>query len=101
MFNLHTIRSQIEMYKVHHLGKVPAMATFAAQMTTPTNVNGTTTGTNAGFTARISRANPCEPVQRQQHVGCGRHGGTGADRSGWDHGGLAVMTPERQFLSQQ
>ena len=28
-FNLHTIRSQIEMYKVHHSGGLPALATFA------------------------------------------------------------------------
>jgi len=45
-FNLHTIRSQIELYKVHHTGAVPALATFSAQMTTPTDVNGNTTGTN-------------------------------------------------------
>ena len=45
-FNLHTIRSQIEMYKVHHLGKVPTMTTFVDQMTKPTDVNGATTGTN-------------------------------------------------------
>ena len=47
VFNLHTIRSQIEMYKTHHSGKVPALATFAAQMTSPTDVNGSTTGTTA------------------------------------------------------
>ena len=45
VFNLHTIRSQIEMYKVHHQGLVPVLATFAAQMTQPTDVNGSTTGT--------------------------------------------------------
>ncbi len=39
-FNVHTIRSQIEMYKIHHLGQVPALANFARQMTEPTNVKG-------------------------------------------------------------
>jgi prepilin-type N-terminal cleavage/methylation domain-containing protein len=43
-FNLHTIRSQIEMYKVHHLGKVPTLANFKAQMCEKTDVNGTKTG---------------------------------------------------------
>lgn len=42
-FNLHTIRSQIEMYKVHHTGKVPALATFVDQMTKPSDINGSTT----------------------------------------------------------
>jgi general secretion pathway protein G len=43
-FNLHTIRSQIEMYKVHHLGNIPTFADFAKQMTEKTNVNGGSTG---------------------------------------------------------
>ena len=46
MFNLHTIRSQIEMYKMHHGGTFPALATFADQMTKPTNAEGATTGDN-------------------------------------------------------
>lgn len=45
-FNLHTIRSQIEVYRVHHSGKVPALATFANQMTKPTNANGDTSGSD-------------------------------------------------------
>ena len=43
-FNLHTIRSQIEMYKIHHLGKVPALDNFERQMTEATNVSGGFTG---------------------------------------------------------
>jgi len=43
-FNLHTIRSQIEMYKVHHLGTLPTAADFADQMTKETNVDGGFTG---------------------------------------------------------
>jgi general secretion pathway protein G len=43
-FNLHTIRSQIEMYKLHHNGKVPTFNDFAVQMTEKTDINGTQTG---------------------------------------------------------
>ncbi len=43
-FNLHTIRSQIEMYKVHHNNIAPKLTTFVDQMTKPTDINGLTTG---------------------------------------------------------
>jgi prepilin-type N-terminal cleavage/methylation domain-containing protein len=43
-FNLHTIRSQIEMYKANHTGLLPKLATFKVQMTEKTDVNGTKTG---------------------------------------------------------
>ena len=36
-FNLQTIRSQIEIYKVHHNGTMPALATFSDQMVKSTN----------------------------------------------------------------
>jgi len=45
-FNLHTIRSQIEMYKIHHAGTVPTLANFVDQMTKATNSSGATTGTD-------------------------------------------------------
>lgn len=47
-FNLHTLRSQIEMYKVHHSGKLPLLATFTDQMTKATDISGAT-GTGATF----------------------------------------------------
>jgi len=43
-FNLHTIRSQIEMYKVHHNGNYPEFDKFVDQMTKKTDINGTQTG---------------------------------------------------------
>ena len=43
-FNLHTIRSQIEMYKAHHLNEVPSLANFVTQMTDKSDINGTQTG---------------------------------------------------------
>lgn len=61
VFNLHTIRSQIEMYKVHHLGKVPALNTFADQMTKPTDVNGNTSGTNLVYGPYFQGQVPANP----------------------------------------
>ncbi len=43
-FNLHTMRSQIEMYRIQHLGKYPELAKFTDQMTAATNVSGGATG---------------------------------------------------------
>jgi len=43
-FNLHSMRSQIEMYKIQHLGKYPTLAKFADQLTKATNISGGTTG---------------------------------------------------------
>lgn len=39
-FNLHAIRSQIEMYKSQHGNTSPALATFGSQLTKKTNANG-------------------------------------------------------------
>jgi prepilin-type N-terminal cleavage/methylation domain-containing protein len=39
-FNLHSIRSQIEMYKSQHWNMAPALATFSNQMTKKTDVSG-------------------------------------------------------------
>ena len=41
--NLQSIRSQIELYKIQHNDDPPAQATFATQMTTVTNIVGSTT----------------------------------------------------------
>jgi len=43
-FNLRTIRSEIELYKLHHNGKLPEFDNFVTQMTQKTDVNGTQTG---------------------------------------------------------
>lgn len=40
-FNLHSLRSQIELYKLHHLGAVPTITAGAIpQMTSATDVDG-------------------------------------------------------------
>jgi general secretion pathway protein G len=46
LFNLQTIRSQIEMYKAHHNGLVPTFANFSDQMTKATDIDGNAAGTN-------------------------------------------------------
>jgi len=43
-FNLHTMQTQLELYKLHHLGKVPTITDFVNQMTQATNVDGGFTG---------------------------------------------------------
>ena len=60
-FNLHTIRSQIEMYKVHHNGLLPVLATFSDQMTKATNVTGGTTGANLIYGPYFQGAVPTNP----------------------------------------
>ena len=47
-FNLHTLRSQIELYRTHHDGKLPSATLI--ELTKSTNVSGTQgTGTNFPF----------------------------------------------------
>lgn len=60
-FNLHTIRSQIEMYRIHHLNTAPAFATFASQMTHATNVDGAITGSNLIYGPYIQGELPNNP----------------------------------------
>ncbi len=43
--NLQVMRGQLEMYKIQHNSTYPTLANFTAQMTTKTNVDGTTGGT--------------------------------------------------------
>lgn len=43
--NLSTMRGQIELYKLQHAGVYPEYDNFVAQMTSKTNIDGTTTGT--------------------------------------------------------
>jgi len=45
--DLHTLRSQIELYKIHHNGFPPTFANFTAQMTGQTDITGAV-GTDYG-----------------------------------------------------
>ena len=42
--DLQTLRSQIELYKVQHNDKAPALGTFHAQMTQTSDIDGNTSG---------------------------------------------------------
>ncbi len=64
-FNLHSLRSQIEMYKLHHLGKTPTITAGALpQLTSATNVNGDigTPGANYPYGPYIMTALPPNPI---------------------------------------
>lgn len=60
-FNLHTMRSLIEMYKVHHNAKPPEFAKFADQMTKATDITGATTGTNLIYGPYLQGQIPANP----------------------------------------
>src|SRR5262249_33090797 len=44
MSNLQVMRGQLELYKIQHNSTYPTLANFTAEMTTKTNVDGSTTG---------------------------------------------------------
>lgn len=43
-FNLRTIRSQIDLYALHHAGRMPTVADFVRRMTERTNLDGRFSG---------------------------------------------------------
>jgi general secretion pathway protein G len=63
-FNLHTLRSQIELYKLHHLGTTPAITNGALpQLTSATNASGVvgTAGTQFPYGPYCLNALPANP----------------------------------------
>ncbi|MCG3179273.1 MAG: Type II secretion system protein G [Phycisphaerae bacterium] len=69
--DLQTVRSQLELYKVQHLDKYPALDTFEAEMTGTTDINGDTTGTDFGpYLHRV----PTNPFTNTNDVGSGEVG---------------------------
>jgi general secretion pathway protein G len=49
-FNLNTLRSQVELYKLHHSGAIPQLTSGAIpQLTSATDVNGNIGATGASF----------------------------------------------------
>lgn len=61
--NLQTIRAQIELYKIQHNGSYPTLASFVAQMTAGTKVDGTA-GTDFGPYLLTIPANPFSGVSK-------------------------------------
>jgi general secretion pathway protein G len=60
-FNLHTIRSQIEMYKMQHKNSAPDLDKFADQMTKATNSGGSTTGADLIYGPYLQGTLPTNP----------------------------------------
>lgn len=55
---LQTIRSQLELYQVQHNGNYPTLAQMWGNLTSQTDVNGATTGTDFGPYLQKAPANP-------------------------------------------
>ena len=93
-FNMHTLRSQIEMYKVHHLGNYPTTIDgnkSMPQLLLATDVNGNT-GTTAPdathpFGPYIDQQLPANPFNNLNTVKAASLGGakpgTGDNSTGW------------------
>jgi len=43
-FNLHAMKAQLQMYRMHHNGNYPTLAKFPEQMTQASNIDGDATG---------------------------------------------------------
>ena len=70
-FNIHTLRSQIEMYKIHHLGDYPAITDAdLPQLTGATNVDGEigTAGANYPYGPYITGDLPPNPFDGSNTV---------------------------------
>lgn len=67
-FNLHTIRSQIEMYKAHHNGNVPTLVNFEDQMTKPTDIDGNTEGEDLDYGPYFQGEVPVNPFNNSSDL---------------------------------
>ncbi len=82
-FNAHMLRSQIELYKMHHLGDYPTDAlSFTDQMTKKTAVNGTVDPAGAYGPYVTGGQLPMNPFNDQNNVTAGV-GPPGTGASGW------------------
>ena len=89
-FNAHTLRSQIELYKVHHLGSYPAItANDLPQLTSETDAQGTV---NPGasdpvtypYGPYVDSELPKNPFSELNTVAAGT-GAAGDGSSGWQY----------------
>jgi general secretion pathway protein G len=70
-FNLHTVRSQLEMYKENHLGKYPPAANtadFKNQMCSKTNQDTTVDATNGAYGPYVQGDIPANPFNNGNTV---------------------------------
>ncbi len=85
-FNAHTMRSQIEMYRMHH-GDYPSFAQFAAQMTQKTDASGTP-GAGGAYGPYISGGVlPANPYNNMNDVAAtaADPATTADDSTGWQY----------------
>ncbi len=89
-FNLFTLRSQMELYKLHHLGATPDGTNNLAQFTSPTDVNGnigTTPGPTFPYGPYCQNAIPVNPFTGSNTVtvfsGTGTPSASGSTTAGW------------------
>jgi general secretion pathway protein G len=84
-FNLHSLRSQIELYKIHHTGAIPSGANNLEQLTKNTDATGAVgTGVNFPYGPYLQGAIPANPFNGKATVRAAAATpaiGTGAD--GW------------------
>ena len=88
-FNVHSLRSMIEMYKTHHLGGVPSGANNLEQLTKATNDSGTvgTAGPSFPHGPYLQNELPTNPFTNGNkvtlHTGAGAPTASGAADAGW------------------
>ena len=82
--NVHTMRSQIELFKMHHNGAYPTLANFANQMTQKTNAAGTVDAAGEYGPYVSGGVLPANPFNNLNTVAAGT-GAAGDGSSGWQY----------------
>lgn len=88
-FNLHSLRSTLEMYKLHHQGLLPAGTNNLEQLTKATNAAGTvgTAGPSFPYGPYLQNEMPMNPFTNSNKVtlftGTGTPTASGATDAGW------------------
>ena len=87
-FNMHTMRSQIELYKVHHLSTYPTIqAGSLPQLTGATNVSGDVgaAGTSYPYGPYVDNELPENPFNESNTVVAGTGAAVVAGGAGWQY----------------
>jgi len=88
-FNLHSLRSQIEMYRMHHLGKYPTLdagtGTLPELLTTTNAAGQTGTGTAYPYGPYLVGGIPKNPFNDSEKVVAGTGGTQVAGGAGWQY----------------
>ncbi len=92
-FNLHTMRSQIDMYKINHNGTPPKLATFADQMTKKTDIDGTVNNSSGKYGPYFQAPIPQNPYNNSNALvtytasptGTPPTGSADSGASGWQY----------------